>query len=182
MDAYHLESEEGNLKQHEERNHKSEPDEERHVHSATGQDKRYFYRATILLFKTALHLTFCIGSFHRLNKCSLCGYATIRKYNLKRHLKTHECKGESILINVSVEGSSMPTEINIADGCGSRQKEDAVETFSVGRRLRSSSRTTVNTENYQSPVVEKIQSPRITEEESEGELNYFSSIYCSYYF
>ncbi len=128
-------------------------------------------------FKTALHLTFCIGSFHRLNKCSLCGYATIRKYHLKRHLKTHECKGESILINVSVEGSSMSTEINFVDGCGSRQKEDTVETFSVGRRLRSSSRTTVNTESYQSPVVEKIQSPRITEEESKGELNYFSSIY-----
>jgi hypothetical protein len=176
MDAYHLESKEGNLKQHEERNHKSEPDEERHVHSATGQDKRYFYRATVLLFKTALHLTFCIGSFfHRLYKCSLCGYATIRKYHLKRHLKTHECKGESISF-------FMPTEINIADGCGSREKEDAVETFSVGRRLRSSSRTTVNTESYQSPVVEKIQSPRITEEESEGELNYFSSIYFSYYF
>ena len=76
----------------------------------------------------------------------------------------------------------MPTKINIADGCGSRQKEDAVETFSVGRRLRSSSRTTVNTENYQSPVVEKIQSPRKLEEESEGELIYFSSIYCSYHF
>ena len=182
MDAYHLESEEGNLKPHEERNHKSEPVEEWHVQSATGQDKRYFYRATILLFKTALHLTFCIGSFHRLYKCSLCGYATIQKYHLKRHLKTHECKGESILINVSVEGSSMPTKINIADGCGSRQKEDAVETFSVGRRSRSSSRTTVNTENYQSPVVEKIQSPRKLEEESEGELIYFSSIYCSYHF
>ena len=62
MDAYHLESEEGNLKQHEERNHESEPDEERHVHSATGKDKRYFYRATVVKKSTPSYVLYRLFS------------------------------------------------------------------------------------------------------------------------
>lgn len=105
-------------------------------------------------------------------KCSICEYSTARKGHLKRHVKIHESKGESSSINVPVKRSRNSTVMNFTDESDSHQEEDAraVKTIPVDKRLCSSRRTTVSTENIESHVVEKKLSNRVIEEESEGKI------------
>ncbi len=83
-------------------------------------------------------------------KSRVCKYATSQKSHLNRHLKNnrHAVKIDSMRIRKVL----MPTEINVTDGSDSHQEKDAVETFSIDRRLRSSSRTIISTGEGGSPV------------------------------
>lgn len=82
-------------------------------------------------------------------KCSVCKYATGRKGDLIRHLKNnrHIFKVES--------------EINVTKRSDSYLEKDAVDTFSVDRRLRISCRTIISTDKIGSPVPKKGRFTRI---------------------
>ena len=101
-------------------------------------------------------------------KCSVCKYATGRKGHLNRHLKNkrHIFKVESLRIRKV----RMRTDINVTERSDSYQEKDAVETFSIDRRLRSSIETIISTGEGGSPVTKKGQFARIIKGEFERDL------------